>query len=152
MEHGINSNIFFCSNSIVDVAEANLGEQKPSRVRADVGFSIGKFNATICKEWDGLRKHDVMFLLTIQAIEKSSEKLQDDENFKEHYGIKYIRGCEIVDIIGQDGRAIDEHSRYTQGEQANNFKGNERTIRLELDPNQYKVREIRETESKRKAN
>jgi intron-binding protein aquarius len=131
----------FLSNSIVDVAEANLGEEKPSRVRADVGFQINKFNTTIRKEWDGLRKHDVMFLLTIQATEKSSAKLQDDEDFKEHYGIKYIRGCEIVDIIGQDGRAIDENTRYTQGDQAaNNFKGNERTIRLELDPNQYKVR------------
>lgn len=90
--------------NIVDIGEANLGETKPSRVRADVGFQIGKFTQNIRKEWDGLRRHDVLFLLTIEATEKSSDKLKDDEEFKEHYGIKYVRGCEIVDIIGNDGK------------------------------------------------
>lgn len=116
-----------------------MGEEKPSRVRADVGFKINKFTNTIRKEWDNLRKHDVMFLLTIQAIEKSCDKLQDNEDFKTHYGIKYVRGCEIVDVIGKDGRVIDENSRYHQKDDASNWKGTDRTIRLELDANQYKL-------------
>ncbi|KAG2235903.1 P-loop containing nucleoside triphosphate hydrolase protein [Thamnidium elegans] len=125
--------------NIVDVGEANLGEEKPSRVRADVGFQINKFTPAIRKEWDGLRKHDVMFLLTIQANEKSGDKLQQEEDFREHYGIKYIRGCEVVDIIGKDGRVIDDNTRFNQSDNASNWKGTQRTIRLELDPNQYKM-------------
>lgn len=128
------------SFNVVDIAEANLGEEKPSRVRADVGFFLNKFTNVIRKEWDSLRKHDVMFLITIQANEKSGEKLSENEDFKEHYGIKYIRGCEIVDIIGKDGRPIDEAARYHQSSNdASNWKGSQRTLRLELDPNQYKL-------------
>lgn len=29
-----------------------------------------------------------------------------DEDFREQYGIKYIRGCEIVDFIGVDGNGF----------------------------------------------
>lgn len=124
----------------MEIAEANLGEEKPSRVRADVGFQINKFATSIRKEWDGLRKHDVVFLLTIQANEKSSEKLGENEDFRQHYGIKYIRGAEIVDVIGKDGRVIDDSYRYSHaGNDADYWKGSERTLRLELDPNQYKL-------------
>ncbi|CAO0789808.1 unnamed protein product [Mucor circinelloides] len=125
--------------NIVDVGEANLGESKPSRVRADVGFDIQKYSKTIRNEWDNLRKHDVLFLLTIEATEESSNKLKDDEDFRQHYGIRHVRGCEIVDIIGTDGRAIDEISYSTPEQKQARWKGSRRTLRVEMDANQYKL-------------
>jgi intron-binding protein aquarius len=92
------------SLNIVDVAQPHLGEEKPAHVKADIGFQVGKYTPSIRREWDSLRKHDVLFLLTIEANEQTSDKLNDGEDFKQHYGIKYVRGCEIVDIIGGDGK------------------------------------------------
>ncbi|OAD06901.1 hypothetical protein MUCCIDRAFT_137824 [Mucor lusitanicus CBS 277.49] len=125
--------------NIVDVGEANLGESKPSRVRADVGFDVQKYTQTIRNEWDNLRKHDVLFLLTIEATEESSHKLKDDEDFRQHYGIRHVRGCEIVDIIGADGRAIDEAANFTPELKQAKWKGSRRTLRVEMDANQYKM-------------
>ncbi|KAI9480442.1 MAG: AAA domain-containing protein [Benjaminiella poitrasii] len=127
------------SFGVVEVGEANLGEDKPSRVRADVTYDIGQCSQSIRKEWDALRKHDVLFLVTIEALEKTSEPLKEDEDFKEHYGIKHIRGCEIVDVIGSDGRPIDEFSMITAEDRAAKLIGTQRTLRVELDPNQYKM-------------
>lgn len=123
----------------MDVGEANLGESKPSRVRADVGFDVQKYTQTIRNEWDNLRKHDVLFLLTIEATEESSHKLKDDEDFRQHYGIRHVRGCEIVDIIGADGRAIDEAANFTPELKQAKWKGSRRTLRVEMDANQYKM-------------
>ncbi|KAK4517155.1 uncharacterized protein ATC70_000486 [Mucor velutinosus] len=125
--------------NIVDVGEANLGESKPSRVRADVGFDVQKYSQNIRNEWDNLRKHDVLFLLTIEATEESSHKLKDDEDFRQHYGIRHVRGCEIVDIIGADGRAIDEATHFTPELKQARWKGSRRTLRVEMDANQYKM-------------
>ncbi|CEP09725.1 hypothetical protein [Parasitella parasitica] len=125
--------------NIVDVGEPNLGELKPSRVRADVGFDIQKYSKNIRNEWDNLRKHDVLFLLTIEATEQSSSEIKDNEDFRQHYGIKYIRGCEIVDIIGNDGRAIDEIAYSTPEQKQAKWKGTRRTLRVEMDANQYKL-------------
>ncbi|KAI8645377.1 hypothetical protein BD408DRAFT_411814 [Parasitella parasitica] len=125
--------------NIVDVGEANLGELKPSRVRADVGFDTMKFSKKIRNEWDNLRKNDVLFLLTIEATEESSNEIKDNQDFRQHYGIKHIRGCEIVDIIGNDGRAIDEISYSTPEQKQAKWKGTRRTLRVEMDANQYKL-------------
>lgn len=125
--------------NIVDVGEANLGESKPSRVRADVGFNVQAYSQTIRNEWDNLRKHDVLFLLTIEATEASSHKLKDDEDFRQHYGIRHVRGCEIVDILGADGRAIDEAAHVTPELKQAKWKGGRRTLRVEMDANQYKM-------------
>ena len=123
---------------MVDIAEANLGEEQPARVRADVGFQLGRFTNVIRNEWDGLRKHDVLFLVSIQANESSTDELKEGQDFRQHFGIKSIRGAEIVDIIGKDDRPVDDNYRYNHGDE-NPYKGHDRTLRLELDPLQYKL-------------
>lgn len=54
-------------------------------------------------EWDALRKHDIVFLLTIRPNDDSSTPYQEGKDFRKHFGIKYIRGAEIIDVIGKDG-------------------------------------------------
>lgn len=104
-----------------------------------VSYSISHYAPTIRGEWDELRKHDVLFLLTIEASENTSNALKEGEDFREHYGIKHIRGCEIVDVVGNDGRPIDEMTRFNQGENLKKLKGTQRTLRVALDTDQYKV-------------
>ncbi|KAI8149758.1 hypothetical protein BJV82DRAFT_663038 [Fennellomyces sp. T-0311] len=124
--------------SVVDVAQPNLGEDRPAHVTADITYNVGKYNDVIRREWDSLRKHDIVFLLTIEANEKTVEKYTDERDFKTHYGIKYVRGCEIVDVIGSDGRPIDDVRKPTVEDREGRWSGYQRTLRVALDPNQYK--------------
>ncbi|KAG1463391.1 hypothetical protein G6F46_003377 [Rhizopus delemar] len=126
------------SFNVVDIADAKLGEDKPAYVKADVTISLSAYARNMRNEWDALRKHDTLFLVSIEATEDSLNMMSSGESFREHYGIKYIRGCEIVDFIGADGRSIDEVSRPNPEDRKDKIKGSERTIRVQLDTNQYK--------------
>ncbi|KAI9307123.1 P-loop containing nucleoside triphosphate hydrolase protein [Cunninghamella echinulata] len=126
------------SFNITDIGRSNLGEDKPSRVTADVSFNISKYSKVIRAEWDALRKHDIVFLLTIQPNDDTSTPYQEGKDFRKHFGIKYIRGAEVVDVIGRDGNAIDEVANTFKGQSTIQPAKATRTLRLALDPNQFK--------------
>ena len=50
---------------ITEVKQPNIGEVKPSSVTADVTFSISSYKAQIRSEWNALKEHDVLFLLSM---------------------------------------------------------------------------------------
>lgn len=58
----------FC---IVEVAKPNIGEKQPSRVRADITVNLS-LKDDIKSEWEGLRRHDVVFLVTVRPPVNSS--------------------------------------------------------------------------------
>lgn len=66
-------------------------------------YNLGRYTESIRNEWDSLKQHDVLFLLSIQAHDGTSDKYKDETPFREHFGLKYVRGCEVSDIIGDDG-------------------------------------------------
>lgn len=51
--------------AVVEVAKPNIGEKRPSRVRADVTINLS-VRKEIKSEWENLRKHDVCFLITVK--------------------------------------------------------------------------------------
>lgn len=51
--------------AVVEVAKPNVGENRPSRVRADVTINLS-VRKEIKSEWENLRKHDVCFLMTVK--------------------------------------------------------------------------------------
>lgn len=84
-------------------------------------------------EWESLREHDVVFLICIDKPKLDSiiadknnfnynmdnntnnsnntkityESFQDEIlNFREKYGVKYVRGGEIFEIRDEDGKLI----------------------------------------------
>jgi len=64
--------------AVVEVAKPNVGENRPSRVRADVTINLS-VRKEIKSEWENLRKHDVCFLITVKPpnpIGKIKWKLQ----------------------------------------------------------------------------
>lgn len=52
--------------SITEVKQPNIGEVKPSSVTVKVTFSISSYRAQIRSEWNSLKEHDVLFLLSIR--------------------------------------------------------------------------------------
>jgi hypothetical protein len=81
--------------SITEVSKPNLGEKVPAFVTADVVVNLSGFKEDIRNEWEELREHDVLFLVSIQPPMKKlnggrDEGDEDDDDG--HYGNNKGRG------------------------------------------------------------
>ncbi|XP_023721856.1 RNA helicase aquarius [Cryptotermes secundus] len=119
--------------AVVEVAKPNIGEKRPSRVRADVTVNLSVRNE-IKAEWENLRKHDVCFLITVRPIATIGTKYSYREPFVPQVGLTYVRGCEIEGMLDQNGRVIEEGP-----EPKPQLPGEKRTFRVWLDCNQYRA-------------
>uniref|UniRef100_W5N2Y6 RNA helicase aquarius n=1 Tax=Lepisosteus oculatus TaxID=7918 RepID=W5N2Y6_LEPOC len=117
--------------SIVEVAKPNIGENWPARVRADVTINLN-VRDQIKNEWEGLRKHDVCFLVTVRPTKPYGTRFDRRQPFVDQTGLVYVRGCEIQGMLDEKGRVIEEGP-----EPKPKLKGDTRTFRVWLDPNQY---------------
>lgn len=50
----------------------NVGENKPAAVTAEIEYSIGNMRKEIQNEWDEIKQHDVIFLMTIRPSKTPS--------------------------------------------------------------------------------
>ena len=116
---------------IVEVAKPNVGERVLSRVRAEIKVVLDT-RKEVKKEWEGLRKHDVCFLITVDPPNPPGTAYKYKEPFLPQVGLKYVRGCEIEGMLDPEGKLIDESSQERP-----QFDTDVRTYRVWLDPNQY---------------
>ncbi|XP_064421049.1 RNA helicase aquarius [Latimeria chalumnae] len=119
------------SFTIVEVAKPNIGETWPARVRADVTINLN-VRDQIKQEWEGLRKHDVCFLVTVRPTQPYGTRFDRKQPFVEQTGLVYVRGCEVQGMLDEKGRVIEEGP-----DPKPKLKGDSRTFRVFLDPNQY---------------
>ncbi|KAK2508328.1 hypothetical protein MC885_011569, partial [Smutsia gigantea] len=117
--------------TVVEVAKPNIGENWPTRVRADVTINLN-VRDHIKDEWEGLRKHDVCFLITVRPTKPYGTKFDRRRPFIEQIGLVYVRGCEIQGMLDDKGRVIEDGP-----EPRPSLRGESRTFRVFLDPNQY---------------
>lgn len=117
--------------SIVEVAKPNIGENWPARVRADVTLSLN-VRDHIKNEWEGLRKHDVCFLITVRPNLPYGTRFDRRQPFVDQAGVVYVRGCEVQGMLDDKGRVIEEGP-----DPKPKLRGDTRTFRVWLDPNQY---------------
>ncbi|KAI9345230.1 hypothetical protein BDR26DRAFT_1005595 [Obelidium mucronatum] len=136
---------------IAEVGSPALGETKPSFVMGEVSFVIGKYSDSIRKEWEALKRHDVLFLIAIEmdaelpawaadnkaASAKSTTKKQ--QPFRKQFGIKHIRGCVVVDVLDNEGKKLGggEDDEEGTGNTRGSGRSYKRTLRVSLDTNQY---------------
>ncbi|XP_063040700.1 RNA helicase aquarius isoform X2 [Engraulis encrasicolus] len=119
------------SFSIVEVAKPNIGENWPARVRADITVNLN-VRDEIKREWEGLRKHDVCFLVTVRPMLPYGTRFDRRQPFVEQVGLAYVRGCEVQGMLDDKGRVIEEGP-----DPKPKLRGDSRTFRVWLDPNQY---------------
>uniref|UniRef100_A0A914V800 Intron-binding protein aquarius n=3 Tax=Plectus sambesii TaxID=2011161 RepID=A0A914V800_9BILA len=120
--------------TIVEVSKPNIGEKCPSSVRADITIHLGK-RADIRHEWEGLRKHDVCFLVTCRPTKAVGTKYDVRLPFKEQFEVAYVRGCEVEGMLDGQGRIIEEFGT----EPRPMVPGDARSFRVWLDTNQYRL-------------
>lgn len=121
------------SFAVVEVSKPHIGEKKPSRVRADVSVTLS-VRKDIQEEWEGLRKHDVCFLITINPTASIGTRYNFREPFIPQVGLINVRGCEIEGMLDSTGRVIEDGP-----EPRPQLPGEQRTYRVWLDCNQYRL-------------
>ncbi|XP_024936105.1 RNA helicase aquarius isoform X2 [Cephus cinctus] len=119
--------------AVVEVAKPNIGEKRPSRVRADVTINLS-VRREIKSEWENLRKHDVCFLITVNPESPIGTKYSHKLPFVPQVGLTTVRGCEIEGMLDSNGRVIEDGP-----EPRPILPGDSRTYRVWLDSNQYRI-------------
>uniref|UniRef100_A0A673Z151 Uncharacterized protein n=1 Tax=Salmo trutta TaxID=8032 RepID=A0A673Z151_SALTR len=68
-------------------------------------------------EWEGLRKHDVCFLVTVWPNLPYGTRLDRRQPFVEQTGLAYVSGCEVQGMLDDKDRVIEEDDTilYTSG-------------------------------------
>jgi intron-binding protein aquarius len=54
-------------------------------------------------EWDALKRHEVLFLVTVDAHAMSGDEAS---SFAAQYGVRTVRGCELVDVCDSAGYVV----------------------------------------------
>ncbi|KAJ7942622.1 Embryo defective protein [Quillaja saponaria] len=123
---------------ITEVKQPNIGEVKPSSVTAEVTFSISSYKAQIRSEWNSLKEHDVLFLLSIRpSFEPLSTEEESKASVPQRLGLQYVRGCEIVEIRDEDGNLMNDFTGRIKRDEWKPPKGDLRTVTVALDTAQY---------------
>ncbi|KAI8833174.1 P-loop containing nucleoside triphosphate hydrolase protein [Chytridium lagenaria] len=108
---------------LVDVGDANVFDGKPRHVRAKITYS-----------WDTIKRHDVLFLVNIQIEPQNTRHVTSTSgDFRTKFGVRLVRGCEVIDLSGEDGQTINERSEA----QHKGLRGVQRTLRVSLDVDQF---------------
>ncbi|KAL8542173.1 hypothetical protein ACS0TY_003147 [Phlomoides rotata] len=123
---------------IREVKQPNIGEVKPAAVTAEVTFSISSYKAQIRSEWNALKEHDVLFLLSIRpSFEPLSAEEAEMATVPQKLGLQYVRGCEIIEIRDEEGTLMNDFTGRIKRDEWKPPKGELRTVTIALDTAQY---------------
>ncbi|KAI4384634.1 hypothetical protein MLD38_002757 [Melastoma candidum] len=123
---------------ITEVKQPNIGEVKPASVTAEVTISISSYKAQIRSEWNALKEHDVLFLLSIRpSFEPLSAEEASKASVPQKLGLQIVRGCEIIEIRDEEGALMNDFTGRIKRDEWKPPKGELRTITVALDAAQY---------------
>jgi intron-binding protein aquarius len=119
---------------VTKVTKPNIGDNHPALVLAEVEYSVRGMRHDVREEWESIRKHDVLYLLTIRSPVEEGTRLEmdKDKSFCEQVGLVYARGVEVDEVLDEQGKIIPEWESRT-------IRGDDRKLRLLLDSQQYQL-------------
>ncbi|KAK2197494.1 bifunctional P-loop containing nucleoside triphosphate hydrolase/CWF11 family/DNA2-NAM7 helicase-like [Babesia duncani] len=128
------------SMEIDNIQVSNVLQEKNSRVEAHVIVdTCGIKEFAIRKQWQNLRKHDVLFLVSIVAPLNNDERrldlVESPEEIPLMFGINLVRGAQLIQVLDEEGQVISDMNPY----ESTRPMGFKLTMKLLLDYNQYKM-------------
>ncbi|KAG2495214.1 hypothetical protein HYH03_006820 [Edaphochlamys debaryana] len=131
------------SVKITEVRKPNVGEAKPAGVTANVVIDTRPLRGDVRAEWDDIKQHDVMFLLTIRPPDASAAAAAHadgrEPNAAEKHGLVYVRGCEVVELRDETGKLMNDFTGRVRRDEVKPPQGFSRTITVALDTAQYQM-------------
>ncbi|KAI8615394.1 hypothetical protein BC830DRAFT_1168644 [Chytriomyces sp. MP71] len=135
---------------VTEVGPSALGDTKPSFVLGELSFVIGRYSDAIRREWESIKKHDVLFLISISVdpdlpawnTKAGAESAAKSAlPFRRQFGIKNVRGCVVVDELDAGDKIGAQETGDGDEAEKQPPRGHRRmynrTLRVSLDPNQY---------------
>lgn len=121
------------------VGAPNLAHITPSYVTADISYSVEKYSAEITNEWDHIRAGDILILISVQVAPGFKADLSSSNNFQKTFGIKSVRGCQVHQILADDGSPVSDFISAQKMDSDGNarIESSLRCLRVLLDPNQH---------------
>eukprot|EP01133_Synstelium_polycarpum_P013350 gene13350-15703_t len=123
------------TSRVTTVSNPRVGEMAPSKVVAQITYSLASVKqANVREEWDSLREHDVLFLVSIVPVVPLSGRAaipSATTPFPATYGVKSVRGCSVLDTVDEKGDRIDPNDPKQRRH------GSQRFVRVLLDAAQY---------------
>ena len=123
------------------MAKPYIGEVHPSNVRGQATISLSGARPDVAEEWSSIRKHDIVFLLAIDAttIEGSrpghlAAVAGRGRTFAETEGLVAVRGAEVMQVEDGEGHVFTGESENDQP-----LRGAVRKLELQLDSAQYHI-------------
>ena len=120
------------------VQPAKIGKKYPSKVLAEIKYSVANMQSYLKKEWESLKKHDVVFLVSFKKEHGDQQmdvegEVAKPEKFIEQYGVQYVRGCEII------GHLDEKRKEFNNIDAAKKHgpEGSIRYLQILMDPIQY---------------
>ena len=138
----------FASFAIVEVRKPNVGDTKPAGVTAEIKYDTSVLRGPVREEWDGLKQHDVLFLLGFSAQEAAAPRGGAQPSLAEAAGLRFVRGCEVVELRDGEGKLMNDFSGRSKRDGGGDGrpKGTERTLVVALDTAQYQIDITRQVE------
>ena len=127
---------------ILSAKKPKIGKKFSEEIFADIEFNLNGIQPHIKNEWDKIKRHDILFLLTFQArfnnsLQGQSEKNESNSDKKSPKDnleiIKYIRGCEVNFLYDTENNEISEIENLHKKKPT----GLSRRIQVALDGIQY---------------
>lgn len=101
--------------------------------------------STVRDEWDGLKQHDVLFLLGFSVDGAAMDG--EAASVLDKYGLRYVRGAEVLELRDAEGKLMNDFSGRTKRDGSQGPpKGTERTLVVALDTAQYQIDVTRQVE------
>jgi len=129
------------------VGRPHLGENKPSEVRAEATVSLAGCRPEVAAEWNALRKHDVVFLLTLEATVEEGGAPSADASaapFPQRVGLVCVRGAEVAHVADEEGNVFTGESETDR-----ELRGKTRKLSLSLDTAQYHLDALAQAQGRR---
>ncbi|KAK5201020.1 hypothetical protein LTR16_004117, partial [Cryomyces antarcticus] len=96
--------------AIVEVLPPRVGELSPAEVRAEVILDVSRLSPGIRKEWESLRPGDIVFLLSVQAVDENRGFGNEIsvQSVANRQGLKHLRSAEVIKMMDENGRSLRE--------------------------------------------
>ncbi|GFE55811.1 intron-binding aquarius protein [Babesia ovis] len=126
------------SLSIRDVSSATVLRADSSFVDAEIVIDTSTVKEfQVRRDWQNLKRHDVVFLVAISAplqhVPKRLDEYESPEEVPLNLGINLVRGAEICQVLDEDGHVISDLNPY----ETRTPIGFRLILRVRLDYNQY---------------
>uniref|UniRef100_A0A1D2ABG5 Intron-binding protein aquarius n=2 Tax=Auxenochlorella protothecoides TaxID=3075 RepID=A0A1D2ABG5_AUXPR len=134
--------------TITEVQPPKVGEMRPAAVSAEVVVDLSSLREDVRREWEEVKQHDVMFLLTLRppdayaqsaAAESGAGDGGTGASLMRKYGLDYVRGCEVIEMRDEDGQLLNDFTGRVRPDQVTRPKGSIRTMTVAMDAAQYQM-------------